>query len=584
VSTQGFGEQTPEESLFSKAFARIKVEGRIPFVLIFTLAAVLLASLWSAVYHKIEAEREHYTEIARRDTMNLARAFEEHTVSTLRSVDQSVRLLKSRYERLNGQVDIAAYVSDGVIDLSLLNQVGIIDADGIYSQSSLAVHVPVDLSDREHFKVHVERNIDGLFVSKPVLGRATGKWSLQMTRRLNRPDGSFAGVAVISIDPFYFTRFYNEVDLGRQGVVTLVGLDGIVRARRAGDSNEIGQDLSGSPLFRELARARQGSYEVASVIDGVRRISSYRQLKDLPLVVVVGVGEREALQGFFEMRTSYLRFAGFMTVVILMFVLLAAGLLRRQQIIAARLRISQAKAESANRLKSEFLASMSHELRTPLNGVIGYAEYLQETAADDTSKEFAGIVVASGQQLLSQVNAILDLAYIEAGRMQIRRKPVELQELFDELCAAFQPKARAKGLTLVCHAATVGLTSLRCDRVRVLQVLNNLVDNAVKFTAQGQVSLRLALREEEGAQMLAFVVEDSGIGIAEADQELIFERFRQAESFETRHYAGTGLGLALSRELAALMGGRIELQSHPGKGSTFTLLLPVLAENDPGGG
>ncbi|MBL0284077.1 MAG: hypothetical protein IPQ01_09360 [Zoogloea sp.] len=157
------------------------------------------------------------------ETLNLARAFEEHTIRTIKSVDQALLFLKFQYERYGDKVNIAEYVREGMIISSIFNQLGVIDEHGIHVLSNLPNHKRVDLSDREHFRVYTEKDTNTLFISKPILGRASGKWSIQMTRRINKPDGSFGGVVVISVDPFYFSDFYSGVDLGVGGVVSLIG-------------------------------------------------------------------------------------------------------------------------------------------------------------------------------------------------------------------------------------------------------------------------------------------------------------------------------------------------------------------------
>ncbi|MCM2317855.1 MAG: ATP-binding protein [Pseudomonas sp.] len=555
-------------------------EGRLAYVLLLGLTLLLVTALWSGVILKTSSEQVRTEDDLKRDTLNLARAFEAHAARTITSADQSLRFLQQQYELHGRQVDIRALVRDGLIISNIFNQLGIIDENGIYILSNLPQHTPIDLSDREHFRVHRDNDTDELWVSKPVLGRASGKWSIQMTRRINKPDGSFGGVAVISIDPFYFTSLYNDVEIGRDGIITVVGFDGIVRARRSSTEEElngnIGRDISGSPLFKLLKQESQGHYISASRVDGVERIFSFRKVLGLPLAVVVGVGREEAMADYLQRRNGYFLFAGLMSAVILLFGLLSAGLLRRQHAISARLRQSQARAESANRLKSEFLASMSHELRTPLNGIVGYAEYLRETGADATSREFAGIIHKSSRHLLNLLNDILDQASIEAGRMQLFLREEDLRNLIKDALDMHRAFATSKGLRLEADLPNDLPANLRCDRTRLLQVLSNLLHNAIKFTATGQVRLRVSRHGDE----LCFAVEDSGPGIAADQHGLIFERFRQADVFVTRQHAGTGLGLALSRELAAIMGGSISLNSVPGQGSTFTLHLPLSSQEN----
>lgn len=541
---------------------------RWPLALIVVLAFALVATLWAAVLFKVNAEERAELASIERRTTNLARVFEEHTVRTLASVDQALLFVKFQYEKVGPALDIASAVEQGMIVSTLFNQVGVIDAQGIYSLSNLPGFKRVDLADREHFRVHVDADSRNFFVSKPVLGRASGKWSVQLTRRINRADGSFGGVAVISLDPFYFTTFYSDVDVGRHGVVTLVGLDGIVRARRAGDATDVGQDITRSALFAALAKAQQGHYIANSSIDGRTRMVSYRSLPGSALVVAVGMDMDEAMSDYRARRGGYLAFAAGMSLVVAAFCALALWLLQRQRRISMRLHEMKQRAESANRLKSEFLASVSHELRTPLNGVIGYSELLMELAQDEEQRGYARVIFDSSGHLLELLNSILDLARVEAGQMAIRSAPEDVAEMVGQVCANYQPVAQAKGVTLECEAP-VGVT-LACDRTRVVQVLNNLVHNALKFTDRGLVSLHARVTPTQ----CVFEVADTGCGIAPDQLEAIFERFRQVHDFETRAHGGTGLGLALCKDLAELMGGEIEVRSTPGEGSVFSVRLP----------
>ncbi|MCK6395520.1 hybrid sensor histidine kinase/response regulator [Zoogloea sp.] len=547
------------------------VQDRLRLLLpIVAVVVALIVLVWGAILYKTRAEEELVIQAINTANLNLARAFEEHTVRTIKSVDQAVLFLKFQYEKLGDRVNIAEYVREGMIINSIFNQLGVIDEHGTYILSNLANHKTMDLSDREHFRVHKARDTNELFISKPVLGRASGKWSIQMTRRINKPDGSFGGVVVISVDPFYFSDFYSGVDLGKDGVVSLVGRDGIVRARRSGDNKEVGQDLSRSPLMENLARAEMGSYRSSSHADGLRRFYGYRAMRDYPLVVAVGVSEDAALAEYRERRVGYMAYAGGMTLVVLLFGGMAIHLLDRQIRISAALRESQIKAEAANRMKSEFLASMSHELRTPLNGIMGYAEFLKENT-DETNREFAGIILDSSNHLLELVNSILDLAKIESGKMELERRSEALRPMIERIVCTHRPPADEKGLTLGLVIDPALPEQIICDATRLAQILNNLVNNAIKFTDSGAVNVGVG---QDGGK-LRIVVADTGCGIDAEMQPHVFERFRQVDGFLTRRHQGTGLGLALVKELVALMGGEVVLSSRPGEGSEFVVSLPL---------
>jgi signal transduction histidine kinase len=280
------------------------------------------------------------------------------------------------------------------------------------------------------------------------------------------------------------------------------------------------------------------------------------------------------LADFRSRRLVYFLFASGMSVVILAFCALSIGLVLRQRSIAERLRVMKVRAESTNRLKSQFLASVSHELRTPLNGVVGYAELLSETLEDEEKRGYAKVIFDSSQHLLALLNSVLDMARVESGEMRLHPEEADLRTMIEDVCATYLPVARSKRLELR-YSAPEG-TIVYCDRVRVMQVLNNLVHNALKFTDHGSVSVDARL---EGDNWVV-EVSDTGCGIDSSFHELIFERFRQADEFNTRKHDGAGLGLALCRELAGLMGGRITVLSAPGEGSVFRFCLPNQGRGD----
>lgn len=267
----------------------------------------------------------------------------------------------------------------------------------------------------------------------------------------------------------------------------------------------------------------------------------------------------------------YQGFGTLVALVVLAFSLALTQLLQHQQRIVVDLDESRKRAEEANRLKSEFLASMSHELRTPLNGIIGFAELLRESLDDESQRDFAATIENSGQHLLDLVNSILDLAKIEAGRMELMYSEQSSRELISHVHAVHLAAAMSKGLDFSREVHDDVPLSIHCDRMRLIQVLNNLVHNAIKFTNTGSVSLTLSLTDHQ----LLFTVEDTGPGIPQDMQEVIFEKFRQVHGFITREHGGAGLGLALSKHLVELMGGHLTVSSQPGQGCRFSFSLPL---------
>jgi signal transduction histidine kinase/CheY-like chemotaxis protein/CHASE3 domain sensor protein len=231
--------------------------------------------------------------------------------------------------------------------------------------------------------------------------------------------------------------------------------------------------------------------------------------------------------------------------------------------------------QRASRYKSEFLANMSHELRTPLNSSLILAKLLSENKPGNLNPEqlkFAQTIYSAGNDLLNLINDILDLSKVEAGRLELQPQFVSVQRLVESLKRTFEPMAGEKKLAFEVKVEADAPTSMVTDNLRVEQVLKNLLSNAIKFTERGGVSVLVQRRPDD---RVAFAVKDSGIGIPEGQQDIIFEAFRQADGTINRRYGGTGLGLSISRELARLLGGSITVESAAGQGSTFTLTLPT---------
>jgi signal transduction histidine kinase/HPt (histidine-containing phosphotransfer) domain-containing protein/ActR/RegA family two-component response regulator len=560
-----------------------------PHIVAWLVVILVIIALWRDVNVLVEQDRATTLNNAVQNMSTLTIAAREHALRTFRSADQTLRFVKARYAEQGTALDLRKMMARGVIDVDIFNQVGIIDANGIYALSNLPLTKKLDLSDREHFKVHLGTDTDELFISKALFGRVSKKWSIQMTRRINGGDGSFGGVAVVSVDPYYFTHFFGELNLGLHGEVAMFCLDGEVLARRSGDTEEFAIKLESSKMLASIARGEDsGTFTKVSSIDGIERIFFYQRIQPYRIGIVTGLATKEVLLDHRRVRAGLLFQASLATLLMLalgcvfswyqrrIWQELNARMLVKQELAALNLQLTlQAqRADAANLAKSSFLANMSHELRTPMNAVIGIGYLLEKSNLPGDANELVRKIGVAGHALLAIINDVLDLSTIEAGRIEIAQLPFRLGDVLDDLYSIMSFQAQQKQIALHINAPHTANDCLSGDAVRLKQVLLNLVGNAIKFTECGHVQVDITvLAESEQRITLRFSVLDTGIGIEPDRQDAVFESFSQEDSSITRRFGGTGLGLTISRDLVALMGGAIGIISIPGSGSEFWFAL-----------
>ncbi|HYP98212.1 MAG TPA: response regulator [Polyangiaceae bacterium] len=261
----------------------------------------------------------------------------------------------------------------------------------------------------------------------------------------------------------------------------------------------------------------------------------------------------------------------------LLFVSFYVGpLIRVTEKAFAKLEQTTLAAIEGARLKSEFLANMSHEIRTPMNGVLGMLELLRGTSLDAKQRRYTDTLNTSANGLMTVLNDILDFSKIEAGKVDLRPTSCELRCLLEEVAELFAARAELKQIELLCHLHPDVPQRIEVDGDRLRQIVTNLVGNAIKFTDVGEVVMRATVSNRQGDEcLLDLTVLDTGIGIDAAQQALLFEAFSQVDGSSTRRFGGTGLGLAISRKLVRLMGGELGVKSEPGKGSQFSVRIPV---------
>ena len=258
------------------------------------VALVLIGAFWFHTFNLIDEDRARTIALTENDLINLGRVSQEHAERTFSSADQTLRTFIAEYLEHDGKLDLKALTDQGLVDTQIILQLAVLDAQGFLELSNLPFSGRIDLSDREHFKTHLTANSNQLFISSPVLGRASGKWSIQLSRRITGKNGEFRGVVVASVDPDYFSNFYSQLNLGHQAVTTLIGMDGIIRIRKTVNNIEYGGDVSASPTFLRLAQGEMiGTLTYPSISDKIERTYHFRKLPSYPLVISLGIGTTE---------------------------------------------------------------------------------------------------------------------------------------------------------------------------------------------------------------------------------------------------------------------------------------------------
>jgi signal transduction histidine kinase len=585
--------------------------------------ALIIAAIAALVVVVVIEQREAALDRAQGDAANLSAAFEEQVRRVLDNVSGAMELLAQRIKAEGSGFDLADWTKQAPELAASTVQVAIIGADGRLLTTTLDQHPkPIDLSDREHFRVHRDNPNVGLFIGKPVRGRVSGIVTIQVTKRLNKPDGSFAGVLVFSLDPEFLTGLHKKINLGQKGSIALIGkTDTVIRARFTTTENLssslIGRAVPNARALRDSAYATAGGFVLPSVIDGVTRVFQWRTVTGYPLVVVVGLGKEEAL----ATANRHARMMLILGAAAIALPLIMAAMLNREisrrvdreialeaeseklraandgllaqttelqgigaalaaerlklQLANAGLQFAKAQAEDASRAKSSFLANMSHELRTPLNAIIGFAEIIRDRIFGDDLPRYsdcAADIQVSGVHLLNIINGVLDVAKIESGKFELSETVVTLSDIIASSLPLVTPQA-ANGLVEFVVDVPEDGTALLCDETQFKQIVINLLSNAIKFTPPGGAITVSAEHGEHGGIRLS--IADTGIGMSREEIASALELFHQVDSRLARRFQGTGLGLPLAVQLTALHGGTLQLESTPDVGTVATVHIPA---------
>ena len=591
--------------------------------------SISIIVVWLILWFQYSYDSKQANIAAENRISNLSKAFEENILGTIRHLDEFLVTLRRDYPQHQDQIPalIASYNRHSekklIIQLSITNAAGIM----VYNSNDMPAK-PLDLSDREHIRVQKESSEDNLFISKPVLGRASKKWSIQFTRKIINKNSSFSGVLVLSVDPDYFTTFYRSIDIGPNGVISLLGTDGIIRARSSAatrGADPIGMTLPGGNAVLDPAKPPAGIYHAPSVVDGIVRINSYRRLKSYPLAVLVGISEEEAFKNLYWHTTTLIWQGIFVSGGLLLIFGLAIRLNTRQQLFTEELQkshneLAKMNSELENRVQEEvrknrekdsrmlhqdklaaigqLAAGVAHEINNPMGFIMSNLATLKKyndveqrylNALEDALK---GCCPEERRKPLEELRRDLDIPFIledipplisesQEGAERVKRIVLDLKDFahIDEenmeeadLNQCVQSTANIVRNEIK-YVADLDLQLneiplVVCNPQQINQVIANLLVNAGQaMENHGVITVTTRQEEEE----VVLTISDTGRGMTEEVRKRIFEPF-----FTTKDIGkGTGLGLSIVYDIIKKHDGEITLESELGKGTTFTIRLPI---------
>jgi signal transduction histidine kinase len=600
---------TPSKPIVSQAIVIRRMAATIVVInlLVMGLAGLSLRQNW--IQHKKQAAVT---------TQNLSQVLERYISGFIDKIDVALLTVADEIEKQvagggSNRKDLDLFIARQYARLPELDGLRMANAQGdITCGTGLEQGVRANIADREYF-IRLRNNPQAkLVISKPVVGRISGKWVVMLARRLNKPDGSFNGTVYGVINLESFLKVFAAVDVGKHGSIALRD-ESLGLVARYPEPQDVGSAVGQRPVSSELleqvrAGRATGTFITQSPQDKVEGTYSYRRINGYPLYILVGLASTEYLAGWRDEAIKTSVMVAFFFLITLCLSWLVYRDWKREQAAArdmterlehlvqertGELRVAMERAEAANVAKDDFLSSVSHELRTPMTSVFGFVKLIKKKmeegilpnldAEDKRTTRNArqiltnlDVIESEGERLIKLINDVLDLSNLDAGRVDWHFATTDLSGIAKQVMELSREDVARKGLSFDMDMGG-DLPPIYADHDRLEQVFSNLVSNAVKFTEQGGITISARLHDNE----IMVSVADTGIGIAPDNQDKVFDKFQQIGDTLTSKPPGTGLGLFICKEIVNRHGGRIWVESNLGAGSVFRFTLPVTAHTGP---
>jgi signal transduction histidine kinase len=525
--------------------------------IIFTIAAVsvlFLALIWVSYIRQRSFDRQDAIRFAIERNSNLAVALEQYALSTIRNADAILQMIKMEYALEDNSLDLKQLIKSNSINREFIEGVAIIDKNGRLVKTNVEqIKNSLDFSERSFFVFHLSNNIDTVLISKPLQSKLIGKPVIVISRRLNDSKGRFAGVAILQVKPSTFTSFYAQAHLLPNGIISLIAPDGITYARRTGNIESSGEDISRSRLFEYVAHNADSFYFAKDALRGVPTWFSYRKLKQYPIIATVGSAESDILANYAKRQPRYITPRIIISILLVLFAFLLSFILVHRRRLADHLlkeeeRYQRLLTEGMIEVQEREREWIGRELHDNVNQVLTTVKLYLEMA----SKQVDNPLIPRSMQLINtSINEIRDLSH------QLSAPTLGTRSLTDSINALIEMISFSSNLVITFdHDEYRGQLNMN-QKLALYRILQELMKNVVRHSGATKVWVTLGQKNME----VILKVRDNGKG---------FDPARE----------GSGIGIKNILSRARVIGGKVNIESAPGKGCFIKVVIPVSATNE----